>query len=854
MSSEQFSPLISVVIPVYNGANFLERAIASALAQTYPGIEVLVVNDGSNDNGATRQVALGFAERIRYIEKPNGGVASALNVAIANMSGEYLAWLSHDDEFLPEKLAKQVDFLQGRGDRENVVLFGGFRIENLATGDTSAAPLFSSDEMATGGLYRWLKAIFSSELHGCTTLIPRAVIEQYGVFDEGLKTTQDYDYFCRLLRGGVSFAFQEDYLILTRYHRDQGTLTQMDLHLRELDDFFIATIDRFRVELTSWRLLFVNDFMRILRFRGQHRALVHLFNTWCAANARSDAAPLWLYWECAPGTTIPEYILLCWKTIALHCGRDFRVTAVTPETLAKYLPNIDPCYKRLDAIAHRADFIRFNLLLEYGGIWLDSDMVALRSPAPVLREIEETGFAAMGYYTSEGPGFFPIISFLAAKPNNEIVAAMVLKMREGIVAKLNIQGVQPDWDELGGYLLRDIMSAVRGGYTFLSASEYFTFLPYWYENLECLERVPFESLYGRLHPGMYCQALTNSRDMPILGQLSEAQILSGEHMLAHLFRVAFAEVPMFCPEPMHPADAGPGVGRPLLPEARSVSMLKSIGLKARSVVSRYVRKALSPRAWGSLARRVTSRIAPKLSGADERIDHVAESSVSSKGSGEVATTSVETAREVFTRAYELNIWNHPESRSGEGSTLANTVVIRQQLPHVLQKYQVTSLLDLPCGDFNWMRHVDLGSVRYTGADIVSPLIAANREQYGTADRVFLEVDLTSDPLPAVDLMLCRDCLIHLSFRDINKFLRNLHDSGILYLLTNTYPERETNTDILTGQFRPVNLEKAPFSFPQPLWTAYEGCSPDSSEEERRFSDKTLALWAVGDLPRGCGLS
>lgn len=601
MAPEPASPLITVAIPVYNGSDFLARAIASALAQTYPRVEVLVVNDGSNDGGATRETALAFGDRIRYIEKPNGGVASALNTAITNMRGDYLAWLSHDDEFLPDKLTKQVDFLRKRDDRENVVLFGGFLVENLMTGENYAAPLFSAEEMARSGLYRWLKAICASQLHGCTTLLPKAVIDRHGVFDEALKTTQDYDYFCRLLAGGVVFAYQEEHLILTRHHKDQGTHALMGVHLRELDALFVSIVDRFRAELTSYRLLFLNEFLRILRIRGQYRALVHLFNAWCEAQAPKDAQPLWLYWECAPGTTMPEYILLCWCTVALHCSRDLRVIGVTPDTLGEYLPHIDYCYQDLDSIAHRADFIRFNLLAEHGGIWLDSDTVVFRSLAPVLDEIAETGFAAMGYRTAEGPGFFPSISFLAAEPKNHIVAEMVERMRVGIVAKLG-QGAQPEWDELGGYLLRDIMASAPEGFTFLSAVEYFTFMPYWCESVWWLERKSFGSVQGKLHPGMYCQTLTNSRDMDQLRGLTEDQILRGDHLFAQLFRAAFMEMPV----------AG-GSSEALERSVYTGSTLKLIVVEAFASVSRYGRAALSPGAWRRLVRRTLGRSRREMS-------------------------------------------------------------------------------------------------------------------------------------------------------------------------------------------------------------------------------------------------
>ena len=104
-------PKVSIVIPVYNGSNYLANAIDCALSQTYQNTEIIVVNDGSTDGGATEQVAMSYGDRIRYFSKPNGGVSSALNYGIANMTGEYFSWLSHDDAYSPDKVKCSVDLL-----------------------------------------------------------------------------------------------------------------------------------------------------------------------------------------------------------------------------------------------------------------------------------------------------------------------------------------------------------------------------------------------------------------------------------------------------------------------------------------------------------------------------------------------------------------------------------------------------------------------------------------------------------------------------------------------------------------------------------------------------------------------
>ena len=117
-------PKVSIVIPVYNGSNYLQEAIDSALAQTYSNMEVIVVNDGSNDDRATEKIALSYGERIRYFYKPNGGVATALNLGIEKMTGEYFSWLSHDDMYLPDKIEQEIVCLQRLRDFHAVIAEG----------------------------------------------------------------------------------------------------------------------------------------------------------------------------------------------------------------------------------------------------------------------------------------------------------------------------------------------------------------------------------------------------------------------------------------------------------------------------------------------------------------------------------------------------------------------------------------------------------------------------------------------------------------------------------------------------------------------------------------------------------
>ena len=175
---------------------------------------------------------------------------------------------------------------------------------------------------------------------------------------------------------------------------------------------------------------------------------------------------------------------------------------------------------------------------------------------------------------------------------------------------------------------------------------------------------------------------------------------------------------------------------------------------------------------------------------------------------------IDNTKAVFTSIYQTGAWGSEETTSGPGSTIARTKQFRKDLPALLHSLNITSLLDAPCGDYNWMSMTVLGEVEYTGADIVAELVMKNKKNYPGVN--FIIADIIKDPLPYADAVICRDCFIHLTHRQIRKAIRNFKNSGIKYLLTNTYPVTE-NRDIPTGDYRPLNLELAPFCLPKPVF-------------------------------------
>lgn len=196
------------------------------------------------------------------------------------------------------------------------------------------------------------------------------------------------------------------------------------------------------------------------------------------------------------------------------------------------------------------------------------------------------------------------------------------------------------------------------------------------------------------------------------------------------------------------------------------------------------------------------------------------------------------AEVVFSKIYECNLWDDPESASGRGSTLRRTTVIRRVLPALLSEVGAESLLDAPCGDFNWMRYTELGSVTYIGADVVPGLIARNDRLYGRDGRKFVILDITRSAIPTVSVILCRDCFTHLSFRDIRSAVANFKRSNSEYLFATTHTGEREHRDIATGQGRYVNLQLPPFNFPEPVKLVVE--DPELG--------KCLGVWRLQQLP------
>lgn len=201
-------------------------------------------------------------------------------------------------------------------------------------------------------------------------------------------------------------------------------------------------------------------------------------------------------------------------------------------------------------------------------------------------------------------------------------------------------------------------------------------------------------------------------------------------------------------------------------------------------------------------------------------------------------------QERFDLLHRLGVYHHDESVSGAASTLDETARLRAGLPQWLADHAVSSMLDIPCGDFHWMQRVEFAG-QYTGADIVREIVEENQRLHGSDRRRFVVLDATKDVLPRVDLILCRDLFVHLGNQDVLSALRNMVASGSGLLVTNHFLDRQDNPDIESGDFRAINLCRPPFRLPPPEDSILE----ESALAGGLFRDRSMALWRLQEVGR-----
>lgn len=248
-----YKPLVSIVIPAYNASNYLAEAIDSALAQTYDNIEIIVVNDGSKDAGATADVAKQYQGKILYFEKENGGSSSAINLGIKNMKGDWFSWLSHDDLYYPEKVAEQIQYLNSlqltEEDIPNHVFFAASERVNAQGKCIKHPDMNTLQEKANlinniVGNQVLIAEPTKFNFHGCSCLVHKSVFQKIGMFDERLRLLNDFDMWFRIYAAGYKIHYTPKVLVQGRVHAKQVSRSiGFSYHNPEQDMFWNRSLD-----------------------------------------------------------------------------------------------------------------------------------------------------------------------------------------------------------------------------------------------------------------------------------------------------------------------------------------------------------------------------------------------------------------------------------------------------------------------------------------------------------------------------------------------------------------------------------------------------------------------------------
>lgn len=234
------NPKVVVIMPVYNGSNYMREAIDSALNQTYKNVEVVVINDGSTDGGKTDTIAKSYGDKIKYFVKENGGVSSALNFGIKyiqdNYKDAYFCWLSHDDKYTPEKIEKEVKALKGHD--KTTVVFSNFSLFD-DKGTIFAAT--HSEERIKEDQFKGIYPVLKGMVNGDTILVHQDVFNKCGYFDEVNTNAADYRMWLKVF-AEFDHVFLKEPLSLYRIHDQQDTV-KSPTYNEESDNFWLTAID-----------------------------------------------------------------------------------------------------------------------------------------------------------------------------------------------------------------------------------------------------------------------------------------------------------------------------------------------------------------------------------------------------------------------------------------------------------------------------------------------------------------------------------------------------------------------------------------------------------------------------------
>lgn len=209
--------MVSIIIPAFNSEKYIRESVDSALGQIYKNIEVIVVDDGSTDN--TKKVLEPYIVRnkIRYIYQKNNGLSAARNLGIKAAKGEFIAFLDADDIFLPEKVRKQIEYLENnpKCDMNYCGIYHFY--------ENKPQNFFKLNYKYFSGNEVFKELLWKNFINPLSVVFKRETIEKYGMFDETFRRTEDWEYWVRLAWQGAKFCFLPD--ILAKYRINRKSMT-----------------------------------------------------------------------------------------------------------------------------------------------------------------------------------------------------------------------------------------------------------------------------------------------------------------------------------------------------------------------------------------------------------------------------------------------------------------------------------------------------------------------------------------------------------------------------------------------------------------------------------------------------
>lgn len=275
---KSFNPKVSIVIPVYNGENYLKEAIDSALYQTYKNIEIVVVNDGSIDK--TEEIAKSYGNKIKYYKKQNGGTSTALNIGIKNMTGDYFSWLSHDDQYYPNKIKRQIEELSRLKDKDTIMMTDLDGI-NSDYEKIYVTNYYEHIKEYPKRANNFLYPIIYNKTHGCTLLFSKKCFEEVGLFDEKEFVAQDFEFFYRAFSKFPHKLISEVLVTARDSSNRQGRRLKSKGNV-EYSRLYIKMIDQLKdedyLELAPSKFCFYKDMEIFFKYAGYSYALEYIRN------------------------------------------------------------------------------------------------------------------------------------------------------------------------------------------------------------------------------------------------------------------------------------------------------------------------------------------------------------------------------------------------------------------------------------------------------------------------------------------------------------------------------------------------------------------------------------------------